>query len=235
MIDIWACTAASARGEARKRAPELDPLAACAASYPGTPQPEDLRSIRGVIETRWAIVAGMVGTPARGSSTQEYFLGCAEARRAALAAVDRDREAARLFRDLFAVLGDVEIVARDCGTSRGMRVRRLNDDEAGALAQRIDGCVTVEAVVDRAGQMLATAGDLITSALARHIEAARVPSVMVRDVRVCEARGGVCARCFGLAPEDAIWPATGDDVGARASEAIAAVARRLHRFTAHIC
>lgn len=53
-----------------------------------------------------------------------------------------------------------------------------------------------------------------------------------RDVRTCEAAGGVCARCFGLAPEDALWPCVGDPVGARAAAAIARAANQLamHRY-----
>ena len=86
------------------------------------------------------------------------------------------------------------------------------------------------------GEVLAVAGALITPAIARRIEAAQVVSVMIRDVRTCEARGGVCARCFGLAPEDAIWPSIGDEVGARAAEAISAAVRRLPRDRMfHIC
>jgi DNA-directed RNA polymerase subunit beta' len=180
----------------------------------------------------------MIGTPARGWSTHEYFLTCAEARREVVAAGERDRDVARLFRDLFTVLGDLEIVAVDCGTARGLRVRRRpdGDDARGSLARRIDGFVIAEAVVDRTGEVIATAGTLITPALAQRIEGAQVVSVMVRDVRACEARGGVCARCFGLAPEDAIWTSVGDGVGARACEAIAEAARRLPKdLVFHIC
>jgi DNA-directed RNA polymerase subunit beta' len=240
VLDIWFAAAARLRVEARKCAPELDPLAACAASCPETPQPECLRSIRGVIPTAsgWGeLAAGMVGTLARGASAHQYFLACAEARRAALDARERAREAALLFRDLFAVLGDLEIVAIDCGTERGVRVRGLpSDDRPGSLAHLVEGRVTAETVVDRAGEVIAPAGALITPALARRIEAARVASVVIRDVRACDARGGVCARCLGLAPEDAIWPTIGDDIGARASAAIAAAAQRLARDQVfHIC
>ena len=239
VYDIWARAAALARVEASKHAPDRDPLAACAASYPDTPSPECLRSIRGVIPNasgwEWS---GMVGTLAHGSNPHEYFLTCAEARHKTLDTLERDRKAARLFRDLFAVLGDLEIVAIDCGTARGVRARRppYGADARASLARRIEGCVTADAVADRDGEVIAPPGTLITPVLARRIEAAGVASVQVRDVRTCDARGGVCARCFGLVPEDAIWASVGDDVGARASEAIGAAALRLPSARVfHIC
>ena len=39
------------------------------------------------------------------------------------------REAANLFGDLFAVLGNVKIVMFDCGTARGVKIRALEQTE----------------------------------------------------------------------------------------------------------
>jgi hypothetical protein len=96
--------------------------------------------------------------------------------------------------------------------------------------------VTAEDVCDRAGTLIAPAGTLLVPAFARRIEAAQIASVLLRDVRTCEGVGGVCSRCFGLAPEDALWTCVGDDVGARAALAIATVASQLPaRRIYHIC
>jgi DNA-directed RNA polymerase subunit beta' len=239
VVDVWARTAERARLEARKRAPDPDPLAACAASYPGTPRPDVVRAIHGPIaKPSGEVMEGLIGSLIGGLSTIEYFSTCAVARRGVCEAAARDREADALFHDLFAVLGGIAIVASDCGTARGTRVRASEhaDDAGSWLAHRIEGRVASQDVVGHTGEVLAVAGALITPAIARRIEAAQVVSVMLRDVRTCEARGGVCARCFGLAPEDAIWPSIGDEVGARAAEAISAAVRRLPRDRMfHIC
>jgi DNA-directed RNA polymerase subunit beta' len=222
---IWRQAADAVRIDARKQAPDLDPLAACAASAPGTPSPEELRSFRGVREPPRDITPGQTGTFAGGFGCHEYFLSCAEARAATTRTRARVDQAELLLRDLLAVLGDVEIIANDCGTPRGMPVRALElPGGPASLAAILEGRVTAAPVATVTGEPLATANQLITPALARRIAAAQLPSVQLRDVRTCDATGGVCARCFGLAPEDAIWPTVGDDVGARAAEAITAAA-----------
>lgn len=236
IVDAWWEAAAVARLEARRGAPALDPLAAAAASSPAMPRPDALRSIRGVRQTPIGEVAGQTGTLAGGFGPHEYFLACAEARTAIVDAAARAREAERLRRDLLAVIGEVAIVAEDCGATRGVTIRVFDffDEPGGAFARVIEGRVAAAAIVMDDGEALA-AGTLFTPMLARRIEAA-VRSIEIRDVQTCEAEAGVCARCFGLAPEDAIWPTVGDRVGARAAETIAAAAERLPRtFLTFIC
>jgi DNA-directed RNA polymerase subunit beta' len=221
----WRQAADAIRVDARKQAPDLDPLAACAASAPGAPSPEELRSFRGVRDLPHDTVPGQTGTLAGGFGCHEYFLSCAEARARTTQIDARVDQAALLLRDLLAVLGDIDIVAHDCGTARGMQVRALDlPGGPASLAAILEGRVTAAPIATVTGEPLATANQLITPALARRIAAAQLPSVPLRDVRTCDATGGVCARCFGLAPEDATWPAVGDDVGARAAEAIATAA-----------
>jgi DNA-directed RNA polymerase subunit beta' len=236
--ETWAHAAALARLEARRWAPERDPLAACTASLFESAPPDAMRSLRGVIMVgaRWG--TGMIGTVGDGIGPHEYFMRAAETRNDLLDDAERRWRAYELARDVDAVIGDLEIVAIDCGTTRGIRVRALKHDDhiAVSLAARIEGRVAAEDVRDRDGALLASAGALLVPALARRIEAALVRSVVVRDVRACEARDGVCSRCFGLGAEDALWTCVGDSVGARATAAIElAVGRLTSGQIIHIC
>ena len=71
---------------------------------------------------------------------------------------------------------------------------------------------------------------------ASELEAAHVAWVVVRDVSTCESAGeGVCAKCFGLDPDDATWLADGDAIGTRAATAIARELRRFEPRWFHIC
>jgi hypothetical protein len=237
-VDTWAHAAELGRLEARRRAPQRDPLAACAASLFDSATPDAMRSLRGVIVvgSRWA--TGMVGTVADGIDVHEFFIRAAAARNDVLDAAERKRRAYELARDVDAVIGTLEIVAVDCGTARGIRVRALEYDEhtVGSLALRIENQLTAEDVHDRNGVLLAAAGTLLVPALARRIEQALVTSVVLRDVRTCGALDGVCARCFGLGPEDALWTCVGDRIGARAAAAIGGgVAQLAPRRITHIC
>ena len=194
--------------------------------------------MRGVIWGRVgaSVATHMTGTLGHGIGGHEYFVRAAEARCSTVRAAERRRLTSELFADLDAAIGDVEIVAIDCGTRHGVRIHAAAFDDAGSLAALIAGRVAAEDVRDGAGTMLAPAGTALTPALARRIEAARIGCVTVRDVRMCAAVGGVCSRCFGLSPEDALWTCVGDSVGVRAAAAIAtAVSRQRLCGMFHIC
>jgi DNA-directed RNA polymerase subunit beta' len=237
--ETWQLTTARARIEARRHAPILDPLAAYAASVPYSSAPEYLRTMIGPIQRRSSGLyeRPVLGTLASGLDVHEYFMCCLVADEARCNIAQRTRVAAGLCETLQVALGDVTIVARDCGTTTGVAVRALLDEQTvvASLGQRAQGHVVVEAVTAPSGELIAPAGALVTSALADRIDATGVFVVVVRDVLACQAEGGVCSRCFGLAPEDAIWPAVGDDVGARAAQAIAHEARRFADHYFHIC
>lgn len=239
-VDLWAQAPLSVQDQARRHAPERDPLAACAASQRDPVPPEVVRSVRGVVKVPFCErpVTHLTGTLAEGIGTHEYFVRAAEARHGAQTAAAREAQALAMFADLDAAIGDVEIVTYDCGTTRGVAVRATfhEEVEVGSLAEKIAGAVTAEDVVDRDGVVIAPAGTVLVPPLARQITAARIAAVVVRDVRTCEAIGGVCAQCFGLAPEDALWPCVGDEVGARAARAIATAASKLApRRIHHVC
>lgn len=223
-VSAWLDASALAQRFARSGAPARDPLAAYAAAQPEPVPPEVLRSMRGAIQVSPVrdLVTHMTGTLGAGLGVHEYFVRAAEARFVTLTTAERHRQASELLADLDAAIGDIEIVAIDCGTTRGARVYATAFDDAGSLAAQIAGSVAAEDVRDRTGAVLAPAGTPLTLALTQRIEAARIASVVVRDVRTCAAIGGVCARCFGLSPEEALWTSVGDPVGARAAAVIAA-------------
>jgi DNA-directed RNA polymerase subunit beta' len=222
-VSAWLDASALAQRFVRSGATARDPLATYVAAQREPVPPEVLRSMRGAIQASPArdMVTHMTGTLGTGLGVHEYFVRAAEARCVTLTTAERQHQASEMLADLDAAIGDVEIVAIDCGTTRGVRIYATAFDDAGSLAVQIAGSVAAEDVRDRAGAVLVPAGTPLTPALARHIEAAQIAWVVVRDVRTCAAIGGVCSRCFGLSPEDALWTCVGDPVGARAAAAIA--------------
>lgn len=233
-VDSWALTTERARVEARRCAPALDPLTAYASSLVFGEPPERLRTMIGLLAagTGEVFERPVLGTRAKGLDGHEYFLCSLVAGDHRHAVAERTHLAAPLSNALRADLCGVAIVEHDCGTTEGSLVRALRHEcmPVASLGERIEGRVVVEAVTAPAGELIAPAGALITPALAERIDAAEVYSVVVRDVLACRAEGGVCAVCFGLAPEDAIWPVVGDPVGSRAAETIA---RALPQFSDH--
>lgn len=239
--DVWNGVIDQVRAAARGEAPARDPLAALSAAYVGASPPEHLRTMRGFVDAGpWGCAheSPILHTRGEGLTPHEYMMECRAARRAALEQHKRDAVAATLLHDLHAILGDAVVTARDCGTQRGVLVERLEPPEECVfvpLSTRVEGRVLARDVVSTAGAVVARARTLVTRPLAERLEAPETADVWLLDPTTCDAAEGVCAACFGLDPDDATWPAVGDEVGARAAFAIAEEARTMttHRF--HIC
>jgi len=241
-VDQWAythdlsCMRAAQRAAAREA---LDPLAAVAATDRDAPRPDRLRGIVGLVakSSGEIVEVPVLHTRGEGLTAHEFMITCRGARGVTLSAHERDRVAATLLHDLDAVLGGTKITERDCKTTRGVRLEAvlLDFDTMVSLASRIEGRVAAADVVSPRGVLLARTGSLLGRRVARAIDEACVPWVVVRDPLGCASEEGVCAVCFGLDPDDATWLADGDAIGTRAATTIAHEARRFSQRWLHIC
>lgn len=239
-VDLWSEAAERERHAVRAERTARDPLTPFVASAVAPRNIESLRAMRGLVALRSGELSErpVLHNAGDGFDAHEAMLLWTALRGQALTQLERDEVAATLLDDLSAALSETKVVARDCGTRRGVRVGALaqrNGETIARLSTRIEGRVAAAAVVARDGRALAAEGALLDATLARAIEAEHVPWVLVRDVQACEARGGVCARCFGLDADDATWTAPGDDVGARAALSITEALRTITTRWVHIC
>ncbi len=239
-VDLWRAAIAHGRAVAERHARELHrPLVAFAAALGDPTLPVRAWAADGLQlsprgETREVPVRHTAGD---GFTPHEWAMRAVKARGEALEQAQRDRLATALLRDLHAALADVRVVAVDCATHGAVLLRRdalAEAEGAPTLGVRAEGRVLAEDVAHD-GAVLACAGTLITPALARALDVGAVASLRVRDVRRCEAAGGVCARCLGRDPDDATIPALGEAVGARAAFVIARAARAFRQDVLFIC
>jgi DNA-directed RNA polymerase subunit beta' len=93
----------------------------------------------------------------------------------------------------------VIITEEDCGTAQGLWLEAAAKERTGEdLAQRVVGRVAAEAVAHpKTGEVLLAAGELIGEAGFEAVKAAKVERVKVRSALTCEARHGLCAKCYG--------------------------------------
>ena len=95
---------------------------------------------------------------------------------------------------------DVVVTIEDCGTLRGLETTALkkNDEVVEPLADRIVGRVSLHDVYDpRTEELLVASGQMISEDIAASIDAAPIESVEIRSALTCEAKKGVCAKCYG--------------------------------------
>ncbi|HOD33023.1 MAG TPA: DNA-directed RNA polymerase subunit beta', partial [Holophaga sp.] len=104
------------------------------------------------------------------------------------------------------------------------------------LRDRIMGRVVAEDVVDPydKAKVLAPAGTLISEELAFQIETSGIQSVKIRSVLTCEARRGVCAKCYGLNLSQGRLVDLGEAVGVIAAQSIGEPGTQLTMRTFHV-
>ena len=98
------------------------------------------------------------------------------------------------------VANDITITEEDCGTLRGVTIAAIknNEEVVASLYERILGRVSVHDIYHpHTGELLVKSGDEITEEIAEAIEKSPIERVEVRSVLTCEAKKGVCSKCYG--------------------------------------
>ena len=136
----------------------------------------------------------------QGLTALEYFISTHGARKGLADTALRTADAGYLTRRLVDVAQDVIVLAEDCGTTKGIWVRR--SDNFGAkqtLSERVFGRFSAEDVTDpKSGELLIQAGELYTEELADAVDETGVEELYVFSPMTCELRQGICAKCYGI-------------------------------------
>ncbi|MEJ5352130.1 MAG: DNA-directed RNA polymerase subunit beta' [Melioribacteraceae bacterium] len=171
-----------------------------------------------------------------GLSVLEYFISTHGARKGLADTALKTADAGYLTRRLCDVAQDVIVTEEDCGTIRGVYVTALKDVELERepLAERIIGRVAQEDVYDpRTDELIVEAGQLITEEIAERIDEANIDQVYIRTVLTCEAKHGVCAKCYGRNLTTGQLVEIGEAVGIIAAQSIGEPGTQLTLRTFH--
>ena len=171
-----------------------------------------------------------------GLSVLEYFISTHGARKGLADTALKTADAGYLTRRLVDVAHDVVITEEDCGTLRGLVCREVKnkDDVVASLGERIVGRVSVHDVVDpTTNEVIVQAGEEITDAAAARINESPIESVEIRSVLTCEAKHGVCAKCYGRNLASHRMVQKGEAVGVIAAQSIGEPGTQLTLRTFH--
>ncbi|OGF14237.1 MAG: DNA-directed RNA polymerase subunit beta' [Candidatus Eisenbacteria bacterium RBG_16_71_46] len=175
-----------------------------------------------------------------GLDVLEYFISTHGARKGLADTALKTADAGYLTRRLVDVAQDVIINELDCGTIRGLSVGALKDGEEviEPLADRVLGRVAAEDVIHPiSSETIVEAGQLIDEELAARIdEVARSgkDKIRIRSVLTCDARRGVCAKCYGRNLATGRPVDLGEAVGVIAAQSIGEPGTQLTLRTFHI-
>jgi DNA-directed RNA polymerase subunit beta' len=178
-----------------------------------------------------------------GLDVLEYFISTHGARKGLADTALKTADAGYLTRRLHDVAQDVIISENDCGTLRGLQVSALKDNEdiVEPLSERILGRTSVHDIYDplkknEEGEplLLVGSGELITEEIAAEIDETSIETVEIRSVLTCEAKVGVCAKCYGRNLATGRMVDIGEAVGVIASQSIGEPGTQLTLRTFHV-
>ena len=171
-----------------------------------------------------------------GLSVLEYFISTHGARKCLADTALKTADAGYLTRRLVDVSHDVIITEEDCGTLRGLVCTDLknNDEVIATLYERILGRVSVHDIIHpTTGELLVAGGEEITEEVAKKIQDSPIESVEIRSVLTCEAKKGVCAKCYGRNLATSRMVQKGEAVGVIAAQSIGEPGTQLTLRTFH--
>lgn len=171
-----------------------------------------------------------------GLSVLEYFISTHGARKGLADTALKTADAGYLTRRLVDVSHDVIITEEDCGTLRGLVCTDLknNDEVIATLYERILGRVSVHDIIHpTTGELLVAGGEEITEEVAKKIQNSPIESVEIRSVLTCEAKKGVCAKCYGRNLATSRMVQKGEAVGVIAAQSIGEPGTQLTLRTFH--
>ena len=252
VIDAWSKTTDSVQAAMNKKLVEdnegFNPLFIMTDSGArgSKDQIKQLAGMRGLMNKPQKNIAGAGGdiieTPItsnfkEGLTVLEYFISTHGARKGLSDTALKTADAGYLTRRLVDVAQDVVINEIDCGTINGIRVTSLKEGEniIEYLKERIVGRVLQEDVIDPlTDEVIAEVGEFVDEILAEKISNSNVESIYIRSVLTCEAKTGVCAKCYGrnLATDKLVN--TGEAVGIMAAQSIGEPGTQLTLRTFHI-
>ncbi|HWK35351.1 DNA-directed RNA polymerase subunit beta' [Sphingomonas sp.] len=172
-----------------------------------------------------------------GLTVLEYFNSTHGARKGLADTALKTANSGYLTRRLVDVSQDCVVMEDDCGTERALEMKAIlqGGSTIASLGERILGRTTAEDVVDaKTGEVVIPSGTLLDEAMITQIEAIGIQGMKIRSPLVCEAKIGVCGKCYGRDLARGTPVNIGEAVGVIAAQSIGEPGTQLTMRTFHI-
>ncbi|MCP4417528.1 MAG: DNA-directed RNA polymerase subunit beta' [Chloroflexi bacterium] len=135
----------------------------------------------------------------QGLNTLEYFISTHGARKGLADTALRTADAGYLTRRLVDIAQEMIVMDDDCGTAKGIFVRRVENFGKQTLAERILGRYAAAPIMDpETGEIIIQEGEYFTEEIAETIDEMGADDIYVYSPMTCEMRRGICAKCYGI-------------------------------------
>ena len=171
-----------------------------------------------------------------GLSVLEYFVSSRGARKGLADTALRTADSGYLTRRLVDVSQEVIIRENDCGTTNGIIASAVFEkgQEVQSFGVSIHGRYPAQPICDpRTGEVIFDTHHMLMSHDAEVLTQHGISKVLVRSVMTCEAKSGVCARCYGINLAVGAPVNPGEAVGVIAAQSIGEPGTQLTMRTFH--
>ena len=201
-------------------------------------QMRQLGAMRGLLAkpTGEIIETPVISNYKEGLTMLEYFTSTTGARKGLTDTALKTANSGYLTRRLVDVAQDATIREHDCGTERALTIRDKMDggDIIVSLIEQLLGRTAAQDIIGADGEVIVAKGDLVIEDHIPALEAADLDSVRVRSPLVCEAKVGVCAKCYGRDLARGTFVNIGEAVGVIAAQSVGEPGTQLTMRTFHV-
>jgi DNA-directed RNA polymerase subunit beta' len=243
LIEIWTHATADVAQDMEAAFPETNPVWMMVNSGArGNPmQVRQIAGMRGLVSNPKGetIPRPITSSFREGLTVVEYFISTHGARKGLADTALRTADSGYLTRRLVDVAQDVIVREEDCGTDRSISMKIAEKDSAGQLRKLPNientgtGRTLSEDVEDTDGNVLVAAGSDMTEAMIDQFVAAGIGAVRTYSALVCQAKTGVCAKCYGRSLATGKRVDVGEAVGIIAAQSIGEPGTQLTMRTFH--
>jgi len=225
-VEVWQAANTQLSADVEEYLPRFGPVYMMAASGAAKGNFSQIRQITGMRGLMADPAGNIIALPIRsnfreGLSVIEYFISTHGARKGLADTALRTADSGYLTRRLIDVAQDVIVNEEDCGTTQGITLVEASSKEipetAGTytlpdgtvvpryliafdipLGKRVLGRVALEPIINpETGEVIVQANEEIDERAAAEIDRLKIKMVRIRSPLTCEARYGVCVKCYG--------------------------------------
>lgn len=171
-----------------------------------------------------------------GLTVLEYFVSTHGARKGLADTALKTADSGYLTRRLVDVAQDVIVREEDCGTDRGLLVSDIKEgtEMIEPFIERIEGRYSKETIRHpETDEIIIRPDELITPEIAKKITDAGIEQMYIRSAFTCNARHGVCEKCYGKNLATGEKVEVGEAVGTIAAQSIGEPGTQLTMRTFH--
>ncbi len=245
VIDVWEKASDKVKDAMLKHLDPMNPvyMMAISGARGNVSQVRQLAGMRGLmVDPSGEIIPLPIKANLReGLTVLEYFISTHGARKGLADTALRTADSGYLTRRLVDVSQDIIIREEDCRATRFLEIEALGElmkegkvmDVIVPLKERIVGRVAAEDILFERKELICKAGEEINEEIAARIIQAGFTKIKIRSVLTCQARHGICAKCYGRNLATGQMVDIGETVGIIAAQSIGEPGTQLTLRTFH--